>query len=212
MLDCTVQSNFLPPLSLAANRERVLRAATAAFSAEGYRISIDRIARRAGVAKQTVYSHFPSKDDLFQEVVRELAARVLVELKSEDDGDVRAGLLRFAAAYRERVLHADGIAMFRTLAAEIPRFPSIARAIYAGGPGETARGLARYLDKAMAAGRLRRDDPRFAAELLLGMLVGHERVKRLFGVARFDGAGNARRTARIVDSFLRIYSIEGPQK
>jgi TetR/AcrR family transcriptional regulator, mexJK operon transcriptional repressor len=196
-------------MSALLNRERVLRAATAAFTLDGYRASIDRIARRAGVAKQTVYSHFPSKDDLFKEVVRELATRVLVQLETDDD--VRAGLLRFALAFRSRVLRADGIAMFRTLAAEIPRFPTLARAIYAGGPGETARGLARYLEKAMGAGRLRRDDPQFAAELLLGMLVGHERIKRLFGVARFAGSGDARRAARIVDSFLRMYSTEGSQ-
>jgi TetR/AcrR family transcriptional repressor of mexJK operon len=194
-------------MSALLNRERVLRAATAAFTLDGYRASIDRIARRAGVAKQTVYSHFPSKDDLFKEVVRELATRVLVQLESDDD--VRAGLLRFALAFRCRVLRAEGIAMFRTLTAEIPRFPSLARAIYAGGPGETARGLARYLEKAMAAGRLRRDDPKFAAELLLGMLVGHDRVRRLFGAARFSGSGDARRAARIVDAFLRMYSTEG---
>src|SRR6476659_9961183 len=133
-------------MSALLNRERVLRAATAAFTLDGYRASIDRIAQRAGVAKQTVYSHFPSKEELFKEVVRELAARILVQLEGGEkmrDDDVRAGLLRFAA---------------------------LARAIYAGGPGETARGLARYLEKAMAAGRLRRDDPRFAAEVLLGML------------------------------------------
>ena len=35
--------------------------------------------------------------------------------------------------------------------------------------------------RAMSAGRLRKDDPQFAAELLLGMLVGHERVKRVYG-------------------------------
>jgi AcrR family transcriptional regulator len=196
-------------MSALLNRERVLRAATVAFTLDGYRASIDRIARRAGVAKQTVYSHFPSKDDLFKEVVREMASRVLVQLDAE--GDVRAVLLNFALAYRGRVLRPEGIAMFRTLAAEIPRFPALARAIYAGGPGETARGLARYLEKAMAAGHLRRDDPRFAAELLLGMLVGHDRVKRLFGVARYNGRGDARRTARIVDGFLRMYSREVSQ-
>ena len=191
-------------MSAHLNRERVLRAATAAFTLDGYRASSDRIARRAGVAKQTVYSHFSSKDDLFKEVARELATRVLVQLESDED--LRAGLLRFALAFRNRVLRADGIAMFRTLTAEIPRFPLLARAIYAGGPGETARGLARYLEKAMAAGHLRRDDPQFAAELLLGMLVGHDRVKRLFGAARFSGSGDARRAARIVDRFLRMYS------
>ena len=193
-----------------ANRERVLRAATAAFTVDGYRASIDRIALRAGVAKQTVYSHFPSKDELFKEVVREMASRVLVQLDAK--GDLRAGLLGFALAYRGRVLRPEGIAMFRTLAAEIPRFPSIARAIYDAGSGETARGLARTLERAMREGRLRRDDPRFAAEMLLGMLVGHDRIKRLFGVARFSAAGEARRAARVVDGFLRLYCPESAAK
>ncbi|HUN68873.1 MAG TPA: TetR/AcrR family transcriptional regulator [Burkholderiales bacterium] len=193
-----------------ANRERVLRAATAAFTLDGYRASIDRIALRAGVAKQTVYAHFHSKDDLFKEVVREMASRVLVQLDAESD--LRAGLLGFALAYRSRVLRPEGVAMFRTLTAEIPRFPSIARAIYDAGSGETARGLARYVERAMQEGRLRRDDPRFAAEMLLGMLVGHDRIKRLFGVARFYAAGEARRAARVVDSFLRMYSNESPPR
>jgi AcrR family transcriptional regulator len=43
----------------AENRERVLRAATSSF-----------LARGAGVAKQTVYAHFPSKDALFKEVAQ----------------------------------------------------------------------------------------------------------------------------------------------
>jgi len=195
----------MPP---ALNRERVLRAATASFLVDGYRSSVESIARRAGVAKQTVYSHFPSKDELFKEVARELAKRVLVQLES-DSPDVRAALLRFAVAYRSRVLCPEGIAMFRTLVAEIPRFRTLARAIFAGGPGETARGLAAFLDKAMSAGRLRKDDPQFAAELLLGMLVGHERIKRVYGVARFANGSDTRRATRIVDCFLRMYSSEG---
>jgi TetR/AcrR family transcriptional repressor of mexJK operon len=192
----------------APNRERVLRAATASFLVDGYRSSVERIARRAGVAKQTVYSHFPSKDELFKEVARDLAKRVLVQLET-DSPDVRPALLRFAVAYRSRVLCPEGIAMFRTLVSEIPRFRALAKAIFAGGPGETARGLAEFLDKAMSGGRLRKDDPQFAAELLLGMLVGHERIKRVYGVARFANGSDTRRATRIVDCFLRMYSIEG---
>jgi TetR/AcrR family transcriptional repressor of mexJK operon len=191
----------------ALNRERVLRAATAAFLVDGYRSSVDRIARRAGVAKQTVYSHFPSKDELFKEVARDLAKRVLVTLENDSE-DLRGALLRFGIAYRARVLCPDGIAMFRTLISEIPRFRTLARAIFAGGPGETARGVAQFLEKSMSDGRLRKDDPIFAAELLLGMLVGHDRIKRLYGIARF-AASDARRATRIVDCFLRMYSIEG---
>jgi TetR/AcrR family transcriptional repressor of mexJK operon len=193
-------------MSAIPNRERVLRAATAAFLTDGYRSSVERIARRAGVAKQTVYSHFPSKDHLFEEVAREMAKRVLVELEphTETRDDLRAALLRFALAYRERVLCDEGIAMFRTLVAEIPRFRTLARAVYQGGPGETAERLAEYLEKAMGAGRLRRDDPRFTAELFMSMLVGIDRIKRLYGISRFEN--DARRTARIVDRFLTAYT------
>ena len=188
------------------HRERVLRAATAAFLTEGYRSSVDRIARRAGVAKQTVYSHFLSKDELFKEVTRELTTRVLVQLESEP-GDLRASLVRFAVAYRSRALSTEGIAVFRTLLSEMPRFRRLARAVYEGGTGVTARALAAHLKKAMDAGQLRREDPQFAAELFMSMLVGVDRTKRLYGVA-CRGEDYARRAARIVDCFMRTYSIE----
>jgi TetR/AcrR family transcriptional regulator, mexJK operon transcriptional repressor len=184
------------------NRSRVLRAATSSFLTHGYRSSVDAIARRAGVAKQTVYQHFPSKDELFKAVARDLTRRVLVELDS-GHGDLRAGLMRFARAYRKRVLGAQGIATFRTVVPEVPRFPALARAMYAGGAGALVERLAAYLGKGMAAGRLRRDDPELAAELLLGMLVGHDRVKRLFGVGCEEN--EAHRAGRIVDCFLRAY-------
>jgi TetR/AcrR family transcriptional repressor of mexJK operon len=190
------------------NRERVLRAAAAAFMTDGYRSSVERIAQRAGVAKQTVYSHFPSKDHLFEEVAREMAKRVLIELEpsGKEGDDLRAGLLRFAVAYRERVLSDEGVAMFRTLVAEIPRFRTLARAIYQGGPGETAAQLAGYLGRAMGAGRLRRDDPQFAAELFMSMLTGLDRIKRLYDVASSATSGDKRRAARIVDRFLAAYA------
>ena len=186
-----------------AHRERVLRAATSSFLAHGYRSSVDKIARRAGVAKQTVYHHFQNKDELFKEVARDLAQRVLIELASPP-ADLREGLLRFSLAYRQRTLGAQGIATFRTLVPEVPRFRAVARAMYGNSAGEMVRRLADRLSGAMDAGTLRREAPRFAAELLLGMLAGHDRIKRLFGVTD-KGESEARRTARIVDCFLRVY-------
>ena len=63
--------------------------------------------------------------------------------------------------------------------------------------------LAARLELAMRAGELRRDDPEFAAELLLGMLVGQDRLKRLFGVAPAKAKGRAE---AIVDCFLRAFA------
>lgn len=188
--------------SVAPNRERVLRAATSAFLAHGYRSSVEEIARRAGVAKQTVYHHFPSKDQLFKDVARELARRVLIELE-DSPSDLRTGLVAFGEAYRSRALGAAGIATFRTLVPEIPRFRALARSMYEASAGEMVRRLAVVLGREMQAGRLRREDPQFAAELLLGMLVGHDRIKRLFGVAP---AKASRRTESIVDCFLRAFA------
>jgi TetR/AcrR family transcriptional repressor of mexJK operon len=188
------------------NRGRVLRAAAESFMRHGYQASIDQIARRAGVAKQTVYHHFPSKDLLFTQVAHELTKHVLVEL--ERDGELRAALVRFAIAYRSRVLGVQGIATFRTLLPEIPRFRALARTMYAAGAGAMVRQLAAYLERAMQAGELRRDDPQFAAELLLGMLAGHDRIKRLFGVERPNGTNSGADEARsrqMVDCFLRAY-------
>ena len=51
------------------NRERILEAAEAVFSTEGVSVPIDRVAERAGVGVGTVYSHFPTKEDLFEAIV-----------------------------------------------------------------------------------------------------------------------------------------------
>ena len=184
------------------NRARVLRAAAQAFLRHGYHASVDDIARRAGVAKQTVYHHFPSKDRLFEAAACDLSKHILVELEA-DASDVRSALLAFARAYRRRALGPQGLAMFRALTAEVPRFPGLARAVYQGGAGEMVRRLAGVLKSAMSKGELRRDDPKFAAELFLSMLAGQERVRRLYGL---NGAeAESRRVPRIVDCFLRAY-------
>ena len=191
----------------AENRGRVLRAAAESFMRHGYQASVEEIARRAGVAKQTVYHHFPSKDMLFKQVAHELTRGVLVELEGGGT-DLRSALVRFAVAYRSRALGAQGLATFRIVLPEVPRFRALARTMYAAGAGEMVRQLAAYLERAMQAGELRRDEPQFAAELLLGMLTGHDRIKRLFCVERVNGTNSGADEARsrqIIDCFLRAY-------
>ncbi|HZC69555.1 MAG TPA: helix-turn-helix domain-containing protein [Jatrophihabitans sp.] len=47
------------------NRARVLQIAQAAFATEGLGVSLDEIARRAGVGPGTVHRHFPTKEALY---------------------------------------------------------------------------------------------------------------------------------------------------
>src|SRR6478609_6843442 len=52
------------------NRERVLEAAKAVFSAGGSEASLEAVARRAGVGIGTLYRHFPTREALFEAVYR----------------------------------------------------------------------------------------------------------------------------------------------
>ncbi len=185
-------------------RQRLLDAACEAFREEGYQVSIDRIAARAQVARQTVYNHFPSKEALFAEVVRHAIQSVLVTL--DRDGEVRATLLAFSEAYRAKILSADGIAIFRTLTAEAPRFPALAKQFFRQGPQTTRKRLAEYLARAMQQGRLRRDDPDFAAEMLAAMLADFDRLRGLMNL-QTDLLKSAK-SAQVVDCFLRAFAPE----
>lgn len=192
------------------NRARLMQAAAEAFLADGYRTSVDDIARRAGVVKQTLYHHFKSKDRLFEEVARELAKGILISLPGEPAG-LRGDLVRFGTLLRRHVLGREGLGLFRTLSAEMPRFRVLARAIYAGSAGETRRRLAEFLARAMDRGLLRRDDAEFAADMLLGMLAGQDRMRRLFGVEpALSGKGEDVRTGKIIDCFLRAFDPARP--
>jgi AcrR family transcriptional regulator len=53
------------------NRERILQAARTAFADRGQDVQMDEIAERAGVGVGTVYRHFPTKEALVLELVRE---------------------------------------------------------------------------------------------------------------------------------------------
>ena len=58
------------------NLERVLSAAAEAFAAYGPDVSIDEIARRAGVGHATVFRRFPTKGSLIDAVMEEHVRRV----------------------------------------------------------------------------------------------------------------------------------------
>ncbi len=57
----------------AARRDAILAAALEEFSAGGFAATrLDDVARRAGVAKGTIYLYFSDKETLFQELIRSM--------------------------------------------------------------------------------------------------------------------------------------------
>jgi len=83
------------------NLERVLDAATEAFAASGPDVSIDEIARAAGVGHGTVFRRFPTKDDLIYAVIERHVAQMCAiaeeALESDDPGEAFFDLARTVA-------------------------------------------------------------------------------------------------------------------
>lgn len=72
-----------PRKDVQRNRERLVAAARDAFTEHGPDVSLDDIARRAGMGSTTLYRHFPDKQDLVMAVLDDLMATV-----SESTGPV----------------------------------------------------------------------------------------------------------------------------
>lgn len=186
-------------------RCRIIAAAVEAFRQEGYRASIERIAQLAGVARQTLYNHFPGKDALFAEMTRQCNTDIRIAL-NEEAGDIREILLRFGAILRQRLLGDEGLDVFRALLGEAARFPDLARAFFENGPQRTLTLLAEVMEQAMRRDQLRHDSAQFAAEMFAGMLLGIERTRLLCCVGAYPATDESLRIVRIVDCFLAAFA------
>jgi AcrR family transcriptional regulator len=64
------------------NRERVLHTAQQLFATEGLGVSLDEIARRAGVGPGTVHRHFPTKEALYLAVAIDMLKGLVAEAEA----------------------------------------------------------------------------------------------------------------------------------
>ena len=76
-------------------RARVHQAVRELMSEQGFRMSMDTVAARAGCSKQTLYAHFGSKQELLRSVIAEHQDLATVPLSPVVE-DPREALLAFA--------------------------------------------------------------------------------------------------------------------
>jgi AcrR family transcriptional regulator len=117
----------------AARREAILAAALDEFSLHGFEAArLDEVARRAGVAKGTIYLYFQGKESLFQELVREMLTPVVgtIEAMGEVDLPARALAERIADFFVREVYETRRRDVIRLMIAEGPRFPQLAEFYY----------------------------------------------------------------------------------
>jgi AcrR family transcriptional regulator len=152
------------------NRERVLEAAKAVFSAGGADASLEAVARRAEVGIGTLYRHFPTREALFEAVYRreveqlgDLAERLEGELAPAD------ALRCWLRSNVELVATKKGMLTALSLAAH-------GRSeLYASTFDRLTKAVDSLLDRAIAAGQMRSDiGPEDLLRALVGMCYMHD--------------------------------------
>jgi AcrR family transcriptional regulator len=152
---------------------QILAAAFEEFAVKGYaEARLDDVARRAGIAKGTIYLYFKNKELLFQDVLRSLVHHTFEELEvfvrtspGSAEELVRNVLSR---QYAEIVGNPRTLSMFRLVLSESHRFPQLSnvylREVIA--PGVAA--MRALVDRGIASGEFRKTKITEFPQILVG--------------------------------------------
>lgn len=176
----------LPKRTSDERREAIVAIAREMFLSGGYgATSMSSIAAKVGGSKTTLWTYFPSKQELFAAVADDLVERFgrALEVRLDPNEDMEGELCRFAQALLT-TLHSDPIVeMHRLVIGEAGRFPELGAMMYERGPARGKARLAAFFEACMAGGKVRSGDGRRAAEQFAAMLQAGSAQRRLLGLA-----------------------------
>ncbi|OHV76446.1 TetR/AcrR family transcriptional regulator [Rhizobium sp. LCM 4573] len=205
------QASTWPPAQ--NKRQAILNAAADIFAEQGYAgASIDAIAARAGVSRQTIYNQLGDKDNLFKVVVAEITDRssagffrVLDTFPAAPE-DLEKELTEFSTRLlRKAICDPNGRWLRKLVETEGARFPELFETWREYGPGKKYPAIAARLAQLAHAGYLELDDPALAARQFMALLATDLRIEQQLGRRTPDAeidqmAANATRT------FLRAFA------
>jgi AcrR family transcriptional regulator len=175
-----------PRADAARNRERVLNAAKAVFSAGGAEASLEAVARAAGVGIGTLYRHFPTREALFEAVYRREVQQLadLAEQLKQKTPPIEA-LRQWMRSNVKFVATKKGMSAALALAAYKNS------ELFSYSFDQLTRAAGALLDRAITAGEIRNDiSPEDLLRALVGMCYMH------------DQPGWQKSVLRLVDVFI----------
>jgi len=153
-----------PPPSLAERqaekRDAILNAALDEFSASGFASArLDDVARRAGVAKGTIYLYFRDKESLFQELVRSMVSPIVGRIEAAGAADMPPRFVAeaIAALFANEIFGTRREALLRLIITEGPRFPRIAEFYFHEVIERVVPAMRGLMSRAVARGELKHD-------------------------------------------------------
>ncbi|GIU46032.1 TetR family transcriptional regulator [Shewanella sairae] len=189
-------------------REQILQAAKELFCEQGFpNTSMDEVAKLAGVSKQTVYSHFGCKDDLF---VASIESKCLVhgvnqELLS-DPLTPEVSLALFAKHFGEVITSPEAVTVFKACVSQSDSHPKISELFYSAGPKHILGLLAEYLAKVSVIGDYQFNNPHHCAVRLCLMVFGEVRMRLDLGLDVSDLLAEREQYINdTVEMFLKAY-------
>ena len=117
----------------AGRRQAIVDAALDEFISRGFTATrLEDVAKRAGVAKGTIYLHFKDKESMFEELIRTALVPLIGRLHAPPaiGGSVRDVVESFARTFVQEVASTRRGDIVRLIVAEGPRFPSVADFYY----------------------------------------------------------------------------------
>lgn len=174
------------------SKSAIIEAAKSLFLDHGLDTTLEAVALRAEVARQTVYNQFGSKQNLFKAVMLDVHEGLTREaLLVTETEDLRATLLSFGRSLVRMTLDPQALAFFRIAISEFRRMPELGRISYELRsthilPKLTER-LTVYLRQGIEAGTFRDADSELLAEAFFGAVIGYDRNRLLAGI---DGASS----------------------
>ncbi|MFK7160794.1 TetR/AcrR family transcriptional regulator [Marinospirillum sp. MEB164] len=189
-------------------QNQILKAAADAFLENGYQnTSMDHIAARAGVAKQTLYNYFGNKDTLFVAVAGQMCEceDAFMASAAVVGQDVEKVLQIYAQRKLADLSSTENSAVFRMMIAEALRFPSLGRMFFEAGMEKDRQLLVTFLQRQDAAGNLQVDDAEQAALFFQGALNAYFRPKYIMTGENSASEAIQKHIDYCIQKFLLLY-------
>src|SRR6201997_1305690 len=146
------------PERAAERRAAIVDAAMEEFIARGFAATrLDDVAKRAGVAKGTIYLHFKDKESMFEELIRTAIVPLVGTLTGPPPAgaSIRDALEGFARVFIHEIATTRRGDLVRLILAEGPRFPPIADFYYREVISRGLAGMRALIELAVARGEIR---------------------------------------------------------